>query len=348
MGILDSIKPNEVLTDIFDYKMTIAGRPKAGKTSLVYKIVKEEFDGDVSKLLLIAFERGYNALRGIYAKDIKTWDDFVELVDELEETAGENGFKVLAIDTVDLMAKRATEHMLKKRSRKDKKKYETLADVPWGGGYDLLEEEVNAQISRLDYAGYGLIFITHDKDKKFETKDGLSYDKTVMSVSGRVGDLIKNTSDFIVFIELAKELENGHAVDKRYIHFRGTGDMEAGGRFENIKDKIEYDTKDFIKTIKDAILAEYDGDENAVEEASERQSVKREEKLNSKETLPTKDDEELVEDLYAEIFALITPMTKEEKISWGDEIEQRFGTKNYKTSKDVEKLSKLVEDIKKA
>lgn len=347
MGILDSIKPNEVLTNIFDYKMTIAGRPKAGKTSLVYKIVKEEFDGDVSKLLLVAFERGYNALRGIHATDIKNWDEFIELVDELEETAGENGYKVLAIDTVDLMAKRATEYMLKKRSRKDKKKYETLSDIPWGGGYDLLEEEVNAQISRLDYAGYGLIFITHDKDKKFETKDGISYDKTVMSVSGRVGDLIKNTSDFIVFIEIAKELENGNAVDKRYIHFRGTGDMEAGGRFENIKDKIEYDTTDFINTIKDAILAEYDGDEDAVAEANERQTAKKEKALKENKTVE-KPDEDLVEDLYAEIFSLITEMTKEEKISWGEEIESRFGTKNYKVSKDVEKLSKLVEDIKNA
>lgn len=347
MGILDSIKPNEVLTNIFDYKMTIAGRPKAGKTSLVYKIVKEEFDGDVSKLLLVAFERGYNALRGIHATDIKNWDEFIELVDELEETAVENGYKVLAIDTVDLMAKRATEYMLKKRSRKDKKKYETLSDIPWGGGYDLLEEEVNAQISRLDYAGYGLIFITHDKDKKFETKDGISYDKTVMSVSGRVGDLIKNTSDFIVFIEIAKELENGNAVDKRYIHFRGTGDMEAGGRFENIKDKIEYDTTDFINTIKDAILAEYDGDEDALAEASERQTAKKENALKENKTVE-KPDEDLVEDLYAEIFSLITGMTKEEKISWGEEIENRFGTKNYKVSKDVEKLSKLVEDIKNA
>ena len=347
MGILDKIKPNEVLTNIFDYKMTIAGRPKAGKTSLVYKIVKEEFDGDVSKLLLVAFERGYNALRGIHATDIKNWDEFIELVDELEETAGENGYKVLAIDTVDLMAKRATEYMLKKRSRKDKKKYETLSDIPWGGGYDLLEEEVNAQISRLDYAGYGLIFITHDKDKTFETKDGISYDKTVMSVSGRVGDLLKNTSDFIVFIEIAKELENGNAVDKRYIHFRGTGDMEAGGRFENIKDKIEYDTTDFINTIKDAILAEYDGDEDALAEASERQTAKKENALKENKTVE-KPDENLVEDLYAEIFSLITGMTKEEKISWGEEIENRFGTKNYKVSKDVEKLSKLVEDIKNA
>ena len=85
MGILDSIKPNEVLTNIFDYKMTIAGRPKAGKTSLVYKIVKEEFDGDVSKLLLVAFERGYNALRGIHATDIKNWDEFKPYFDKIKK-----------------------------------------------------------------------------------------------------------------------------------------------------------------------------------------------------------------------------------------------------------------------
>ena len=58
MGILGKIKPHEVTADLFRYKITISGRPKSGKSSLVYKLAKKEFDGDLSKLLLFGFERG--------------------------------------------------------------------------------------------------------------------------------------------------------------------------------------------------------------------------------------------------------------------------------------------------
>ena len=37
MGILKSIKKNKVTADFSRFTYTISGRPKAGKTSLVYK-----------------------------------------------------------------------------------------------------------------------------------------------------------------------------------------------------------------------------------------------------------------------------------------------------------------------
>ena len=111
--------PHKVVADAFNYKYVIAGRPKAGKTSLVYGIVKEKFNGDLSKLLLVAFEKGYNALNGIYAEDMVEWEDFVELVDDLIAEKDEVSFKILAIDTVDEMAKMATKYVLKTQSRKD-------------------------------------------------------------------------------------------------------------------------------------------------------------------------------------------------------------------------------------
>lgn len=58
MSRFANLKPHKVIADVFNYKYIVAGRPKAGKTSLVHGIVKEKFDGDLSKLLLIAFEKG--------------------------------------------------------------------------------------------------------------------------------------------------------------------------------------------------------------------------------------------------------------------------------------------------
>ena len=60
MSFLKNLKPHKVVVDAFNYKYVFAGRPKAGKTSLLYGIVKEKFNGDLSKLLLVAFEKGKN------------------------------------------------------------------------------------------------------------------------------------------------------------------------------------------------------------------------------------------------------------------------------------------------
>lgn len=68
--------------------------------------------------------------------------------------------------------------------------------------------------------------------------------------------------------------------DVRYIHFRSNGELEAGSRFANITDKIEYSASGFIEEVENAILAEYGGNTRAVEEAKKEQLKEAEEKAN--------------------------------------------------------------------
>lgn len=352
MGILGKIKPHEVTADLFRYKITISGRPKSGKTSLVYKLAKKEFDGDLSKLLLFGFERGYSALDGIHAVDIPDWETALELAGELIDSKDETTYKVLVFDTVDRLEKVATDYVIKQAKRNDKKNYKTLGDVPWGAGYAMLGDAVSDLISALDMAGYTLWFITHDKDKKFETKDGLSYDKTVLSVGGRVGDIIKNDSDFIVFIELAKELDDdGNVVDKRYIHFRGDGALEAGGRFENLPEKIEYDADEFVDTIKTAILKDgFDGDSEKMEEALEKQKVEFEEKLEEvkvkKESEESNDESLDLEMLQKELQVTIKGLSPESRKAVAPEIKEKLGTLKVKEVTDAKLIKDVIDYIK--
>ena len=352
MGILGKIKPHEVTADLFRYKITISGRPKSGKTSLVYKLAKKEFDGDLSKLLLFGFERGYSALDGIHAVDIPDWETALELAGELIDSKDETTYKVLVFDTVDRLEKVATDYVIKQAKRNDKKNYKTLGDVPWGAGYAMLGDAVSDLISALDMAGYTLWFITHDKDKKFETKDGLSYDKTVLSVGGRVGDIIKNDSDFIVFIELAKELDDdGNVVDKRYIHFRGDGALEAGGRFENLPEKIEYDADEFVDTIKTAILKDgFDGDSEKMEEALEKQKVEFEEKLEEvkvkKESEESNDESLDLEVLQKELQVTIKGLSPESRKAVAPEIKEKLGTLKVKEVTDAKLIKDVIDYIK--
>ena len=69
-----SIQPNKVSRDLSGYITYIYGAAKVGKTTLCSK-----FPG----ALILAFERGYNALPGVYVQDITRWSELKEVVREV-------------------------------------------------------------------------------------------------------------------------------------------------------------------------------------------------------------------------------------------------------------------------
>jgi hypothetical protein len=54
--------------------------------------------------LLLAFERGYNALPGVMAQDITTWGELKQTVRELKKPEVKEKFKSIIIDTADIAA----------------------------------------------------------------------------------------------------------------------------------------------------------------------------------------------------------------------------------------------------
>lgn len=278
-------------------------RPKAGKTSLIYKIVDEKYNGDVSKLLLGAFEKGYNALDGVHAVDIESWEDYQDLVDELVETKDEHTYRLFAMDTVDIAQKMVEKYVLRQLSIADGKTYKVLQDVGYGKAHNMVETEFQEQIDKLDKAGIQPVFITHDKDKKFTTRDGSEYDKTTLSLNGKIRDIVLNMADFVVFVEIAREKVGKEMKDVRYIHFRGDTSLEAGSRFESIATKIPYSAKGFIEEVERAILEDgYKGDKDKAEEQRKLQLAEHEEKSNEYiENKKNSIDNLTVEDLIEKI-----------------------------------------------
>lgn len=337
MGILDKIKPNKVEVNALKYKHLIAGRPKSGKTTLFANVVRKKYNGDMSKGLLVAFERGYQALKDVHAVDIEEWEEFAELVDELVEERDDVSYEVIGLDTIDVLIKRATSYVISKASIKDKKRYEALADIPWGGGYEMLETAISEQIDKLDHAGYHLFFLTHDKDKTVKQKDGLEYDKTIISAGGRAGEYFKNSADMIHFIDLTKEVEKGKKIDKRYIYFRGDGDLEAGSRFPQIVKRVEYGVDNFINAIEDAIKAEYGGDEKEVE----KQRKKQEE--DSKQDNKSDDEVVSLDSIKDNIKSKIDELTPAKKKTLATKIKNELGTADYRNMDNESDLNKILD-----
>jgi hypothetical protein len=51
------------------------------------------------KALLLAFEKGYSALPGVYAQPINSWGEFLKVLRELKDSAVKEKFETIVIDT---------------------------------------------------------------------------------------------------------------------------------------------------------------------------------------------------------------------------------------------------------
>ncbi|MCR8994584.1 ATP-binding protein [Brevibacillus laterosporus] len=345
-----NIQPNQPRAILFDYIFLVYGVGKAGKTTLFYKLAQTDYIGGLDKALLIGFEKGFKALRGIHAVAVPSenpeekrgaWEQFQEVVGQLVENRGKVSYKFIAFDTLDYMYKYATEYIIKREriARKDAK-IKAINDVPWGQGHVMVEEEVDKQIKRLVNAGYGLFMITHDKEKKIELKNGQSYDKTTVTLPERARNLFVNMSDFIIYISIDKEVVNGLVNENRYIHFRSDGDIEAGSRFENVPNKIEYDVDLFLETFEKAVLEAYDGDEKAVDTAKQTQEQEREEKALDYVQEEASNPEKTSNDYIVQIDALIGKMNKDQKEQLKVELKAKVGSINYKKYTEIEQFEK--------
>lgn len=65
---------------------------------------KTTLGSQMPKPLLLAFERGYNAIPGIIAQDITTWAEMKQVVRELKKPEVKETFATVIIDTVNKFA----------------------------------------------------------------------------------------------------------------------------------------------------------------------------------------------------------------------------------------------------
>ena len=375
---LMDIKINIPQVAIEDYSFIIAGTPKAGKTSLFVKMLKEYY-GDVNSGLLLALEKGYSALK-VKAQDIDSLDDFNEAVEQLVDNKEELPFKVIAVDTIDILWEYAQDAVIKEWNIKNPTKRTTdisvvgskgKSDSGFGIGYSRARQKIRGQIDKLIKAGYGVWFITHSKDKEVTEKDGEKYDQLVVSLPGSAREVFINMADFIIFVTVEKEKDKttGGAIAKRYMYWRSNGFIEAGGRFTQVPEKIEYDVKDFIEVFKSAVEAELEDENKSIEEIAEEQQQVKEEKTkayieehkrnkndevnditisNTKETTTTKDTKDTKEYTLEEMLIQLETKAKElraKKVRPIDIKKVMNNNRNFDFVKDLKTAKQVMENL---
>lgn len=94
MGInLLDIQPHKVSRDLRGYSVFFYGEPKSGKTTTAAKF---------PEALLLAFEKGYNAIPGIMAQPINSWAEFKKVLRQLKDEKVKEKFSTIIIDTVNV------------------------------------------------------------------------------------------------------------------------------------------------------------------------------------------------------------------------------------------------------
>ena len=100
------------------------------------KVGKTTFAVQAPRNLLLAFEKGYNALSGIKAQDINKWSDFKIVLRQLETEEAKATFDTISIDTVGVMWDKCEEYICAQNG------VQAIGDIPWGAGYAACKKEL--------------------------------------------------------------------------------------------------------------------------------------------------------------------------------------------------------------
>lgn len=240
INLLD-IKPHKVSKDLSGYITFIYGAPKTGKTTLATQM---------NNCLLIATEKGYNALPGVMAQDVTSWSEIRQVYRELKKDEVKKTFDAIIIDTVDIAAEMCQKYICNQND------IEALGELPYGQGWTKFKNEFNDVFRGLTQLGYAVFFIGHHKEQTIAV-DGEDkiYIRSAMSNSTR--SVITGMADIIGYAHQQR------GRDMSVLTLRSPDDtIECGGRFKYLPNEIEMSYDNLVNALATAIekeAAETDG-----------------------------------------------------------------------------------------
>jgi hypothetical protein len=231
-----SITPHKVSRDLSGYITFLYGPPKVGKTT---------FGARMPGALILAFERGYNALPGVMAQDITSWGEMKQVMRELKKPEVKEVFKSIIIDTADVAAEYCQKYVCNQLG------IENIGDGGWStNGWAKYKKEFEDTFRTLTQLGYAVVFISHDKEKTISPKNGKEYQQIGSSMQTSALAIIEGMSDIIGYAHVIKN----DTESKRVLTLRSEDEsIRCGCRFEHIAPQIEFSYEALTKALNDAI-----------------------------------------------------------------------------------------------
>ena len=245
-----SIQPHQVSRDLRGYSVFFYGGWKTGKTTIASKF---------PNALLLAFEKGYNALAGIRPQPINSWAEFKKVLRQLKDARAKEMFETIIVDTADIAYDYCTKYICDNAQRSDGGYgVDSISDIPFGKGYGMVEKEFDTALRSIVQMDYGLVIISHETDKTFTDEAGNQYNKIVPTLDKRANNICARMCDIVGYSRAVTD-KDGNLSTKLFM--RGTPRYEAGSRFKYTPDFIDFSYENLVNAIAAAIdkQAEEDG-----------------------------------------------------------------------------------------
>ena len=295
-------KKNHVKVDPFNYSLMMLGEPKIGKTSLLYQVAEKLVGEDGYIFAELFREKGADAIEGIVAENIPTWDDWVEFVDDIVDNKTEDyaDLRVVFADTYDQYILMAEEEAIRLWNKDNPDKRAKTLNQSWGGfgsGKKVIELMFE-QIDRLESVGVKVWWIGHVKTKEVKNiYDEETYQTLTSDQQQNYFNALKKNLHFLCLAYFDRQLQKEKTGRKnlvtkkeetktvikdetRKVKFRDDSFVvDSGSRFSDIVPEINLDADEFIAAITDAIKAEINKGGISVEDRKKENDKEDAEKL---------------------------------------------------------------------
>jgi hypothetical protein len=135
----------------------------------------------------------------------------------------------------------------------------------------MYEKEYASFIREIPKLGYGLVIISHDKDKLFTDESGHEYNKITTTLDKRAHKVSTRAVDIYAY---ARMVTNEAGEEKRMLFLRGSERFEAGSRFKNIKSYVEFSHDALAEAVKEAVVSE--AEEKGIKVSDDVQNLREE------------------------------------------------------------------------
>lgn len=240
---LMAIEPHKVSRDLSGYITYLYGAAKVGKTTICSKFPSP---------LILAFEKGYNALPGVMVQDITRWSEFKEVIRELKKPEVKEKFKTIVVDTIDVAGTLCEKYICNQLG------IESIGDGGWeNNGWSKYKKELEECFRTITQLGYALICISHDQDKEFTRKDKTKYNQIVPTAQKSLHNIIKNMADLYLYATIDEITKQ-----RKFIIRSLDGTVDCGSRFKYMANEIPLDYDALIEALNKAIDKEAEENNN--------------------------------------------------------------------------------------
>ena len=315
-----SLEPSKISRDLKGKFLLIYGLPKSGKST---------FGSQLPRALFMNFEQGTNALPGIYNAPILRWTDAKSILTQLRKPQAKEKFDTIVVDTASIAWQLCEKYICQREN------VDSIRDVPWGQGWNMLKNEFSEFWREITLLGFGILFIAHSKDRPTEMRDedGNVITAVCPDLPNQAYTIINSIVDIIGYLQVKM---NADGTTERYLYTRSTPYVFAGSRYQYLAPKIKFGYQELVDAIGEAIDMAVEKDGAQVTDHTEFAQVKdrpfQEVMADAKEVW---------------IKYLDGAKNEEEKESrlmiMKDVIKRVFGTEDFKLSQAVPSQSSLVE-----